>query len=262
MNTTATQTATIFNIQKFSLHDGPGIRSVVFFKGCPLRCAWCANPESQNGNPEEMWDNTRKTMTTVGTVKTVDEILDEVMKDEMFYEESGGGVTLSGGEVLFHAAFATELLRRLKEKNIHTACETTGFAKPDVFKEFAKHVDLMYFDVKHHDEQMHKEGVGTSLQPILRNLRQAVEMNIELIARIPVIPCYNDSIADMHEFGKLLQDIGVTTLELLPFHQFGEKKYEYLGRKYELHDVEQLHTEDLLEHAKIFENYGINCSVR
>lgn len=106
----------IFNIQKFSIHDGPGIRTVVFFKGCPLRCYWCSNPESQNGKPEQMWDTQKNEHTTVGEYKSMDEIITEVMKDEVFYEESDGGVTLSGGEVLFQAEFATELLRQLKEK--------------------------------------------------------------------------------------------------------------------------------------------------
>ena len=102
--------ACIFNIQKFSIHDGPGIRTVVFFKGCPLKCYWCSNPESQDGKPENMWDNQKKAVTTVGEYKTLDEIIEEVMKDEPFYEESGGGVTLSGGEVLYQAEFATEYL--------------------------------------------------------------------------------------------------------------------------------------------------------
>ena len=128
--------ACIFNIQKFSIHDGPGIRTVVFFKGCPLKCYWCSNPESQDGKPENMWDNQKKAVTTVGEYKTLDEIIEEVMKDEPFYEESGGGVTLSGGEVLYQAEFATELLRQLKEKGVHTASETTGFARAEVFKKY------------------------------------------------------------------------------------------------------------------------------
>ncbi len=113
--------ACIFNIQKFSIHDGPGIRSVVFFKGCPLRCYWCANPESQSGEPELMWDNQQKKKITVGEYKTVDDIVEEVMKDEPFYEESGGGVTLSGGEVLYQADFAIDLLKALREKK-HSHC--------------------------------------------------------------------------------------------------------------------------------------------
>lgn len=159
--------ACIFNIQKFSIHDGPGIRTVVFFKGCLLRCYWCSNPESQNGTPEQMWDTQKNAHTTVGEYKSMDEIITEVMKDEAFYEESDGGVTLSGGEVLYQAEFATELLRQLKTKGIHTASETTGFARSETFSKFIEQVDLLYFDVKHHDELQHKTGTGVSLKPIL-----------------------------------------------------------------------------------------------
>ena len=130
--------ACIFNIQKFSIHDGPGIRTVIFFKGCPLRCYWCANPESQKMAPEDMWDVQRKETTQVGEFKTVEEIVTEVMKDEVFYEESGGGVTLSGGEVLYQADFAIELLRQLKRLGIQTASETTGYADSKKFAEFIK----------------------------------------------------------------------------------------------------------------------------
>ena len=152
--------ACIFNIQKFSLHDGPGIRSVVFFKGCPLRCYWCANPESQNAHPEEMFHPQKKKMQTVGKMQTVDQIMEEVLKDLPFYQESGGGVTLSGGEVLFQADFALDLLKALKAQNIHTAIETTGYCKADTFQEIAQYVDLIYFDIKHYDNEKHRQGTG------------------------------------------------------------------------------------------------------
>lgn len=254
--------ACIFNIQKFSLHDGPGIRTVVFFKGCPLRCFWCANPESQLGTPEEMWDNTRKTHTTVGEYKSIDNIIEEVMKDEPFYEESGGGVTLSGGEVLYQATFATELLKQLKAKGIHTASETTGYAKPDVFQAFLQQLDILYFDIKHYDSQQHQAGTGVPNELILDNLRYARDHGPELIVRVPIIPGFNDTLADAAEFARLFNELAIHQIELLPFHQFGEKKYEYLDREYQLHDIPQLHTEDLAEHQRIFEEAGIACLVR
>ncbi|MDR2834263.1 MAG: glycyl-radical enzyme activating protein [Streptococcaceae bacterium] len=253
--------ALIFNIQKFSLNDGPGIRTVVFFKGCPLRCFWCSNPESQSGKPEEMFDNTLNKMTTVGEYKSMDEIIHEVMKDEMFYEESGGGVTLSGGEVLSQASFATELLKNLKAKGIHTCCETTGFAKEDVFREFSKYVDLMYMDIKHHDPLKHKQGTGSDLNVVLNNLKVALELNINLIVRIPVIPNYNDSPDDALEFARLFNEMNVKKVELLPFHQYGEKKYTYLNREYTLEHLPQLHTEDLDDYKEILENNGITTHV-
>ncbi|MGM0168396.1 pyruvate formate lyase activating enzyme [Enterococcus sp. AZ135] len=252
----------IFNIQKFSIHDGPGIRTVVFFKGCPLRCYWCSNPESQNGKPEQMWDTQKNEHTTVGEYKSMDEIITEVMKDEVFYEESDGGVTLSGGEVLFQAEFATELLRQLKEKNIHTASETTGYAKPEAFNKFIAQVDLLYFDVKHHDEVQHKAGTGVSLKPILQNLSLALKQQQNLVVRIPVIPSYNDGPENAAAFAKLFNQMKITEVELLPFHQFGEKKYASLDRTYQMHDIPQLHTEDLDYFKAILEAHEIDCKVQ
>lgn len=254
--------ACIFNIQKFSLHDGPGIRTVVFFKGCPLRCFWCSNPESQSGRPEKMWDNQKKSYTTVGEYKTIDDIITEVMKDEVFYEESGGGVTLSGGEVLYQAEFATELLHRLKEKGIHTASETTGFAKTDVFTKYIRQVDLLYFDVKHHHEEEHQLGTGVPLQPILDNLKIALAEHPHVMVRIPVIPNYNDGIENAKAFAEMFNDIGVKEIELLPFHQFGEKKYTFLNRKYQMQDIPQLHTEELDYFKEIMEDHQILCHVQ
>jgi pyruvate formate lyase activating enzyme len=183
------------------------------------------------------------------------------MKDEPFYEESGGGVTLSGGEVLYQAEFATELLRQLKEKGVHTASETTGFARAEVFKKYIEQVDILYFDVKHHDEDEHKRGTGVSLKPILNNLTYALNEHPNLVVRIPVIPNYNDGEENAEAFAQLFNQMGITTVELLPFHQFGEKKYEYLEREYTMHDIPQLHTEDLDYFKAIFEDHQISCSV-
>ncbi|MGM0123936.1 pyruvate formate lyase activating enzyme [Enterococcus sp. AZ194] len=253
--------ACIFNIQKFSIHDGPGIRTAVFFKGCPLRCYWCSNPESQNAKPEKIWNNTRKSYTTVGEYKTIDEVVDEVMKDVDFYEESGGGVTLSGGEVLYQAEFATELAKILKEKGIHTATETTGYTKPAIFKKYIEQIDLVYFDVKHYQSEKHQEGIGVPSDLILENLAYAVNNHAHLIVRIPVIPNYNDRVEDAEQFALLFNRIGVNHVELLPFHQFGQQKYDDLNREYKLADMPQLHTEDLDYFKKIMEEHQIDCLV-
>lgn len=254
--------ACVFNIQKFSIHDGPGIRTVVFFKGCPLRCFWCSNPESQDSKPEQMWDTQKNAHTNVGEYKSMDEIITEVMKDEAFYEESDGGVTLSGGEVLYQAEFATELLRQLKAKGIHTASETTGFAKAETFSKFIEQVDLLYFDVKHHDELQHKTGTGVSLKPILKNLAIAIEQKQNVVVRIPVIPNYNDGPTNAAAFAKLFNQMNITEVELLPFHQFGEKKYSSLDRDYQMQDIPQLHTEDLDYFKAILEENNIQCKVQ
>lgn len=253
--------ACIFNIQKFSIHDGPGIRTVIFFKGCPLKCLWCSNPESQYSKPEKMWDNQKTDYITVGEDKTVEEIIKEVMKDEPFYEESGGGVTLSGGEVLYQSTVATELLRQLKEQGIHTASETTGFANEEVFKRYIKQVDLLYFDVKHHNNQQHIKGTGVSLQPILKNLIYAVKEHPCLVVRIPVIPKFNDGKENAKAFATLFNQLGIMNVELLPFHQFGENKYVLLEREYTMQDIPQIHTEDLNYFKKIFHEYQISCQI-
>jgi len=251
----------VFNIQKFSIHDGPGIRSVVFLKGCPLACFWCSNPESQCGKPEQMWDNNREQITTVGEYMTIDEVMEEVMKDLPYYEESGGGVTLSGGEILFQPVFATKLAQELQRNNIHTVCETSGFAHPKIFEEFIRHIDMVYFDVKHHDSEAHYEGTNVKLEVIVENLKIALKVHPNVTVRVPIIPGFNDTLEDAHKFAELFADIGVKKVELLPFHQFGENKYKYLDREYKLNDIPQLHKEDLVEHEAIINNRGVEVYI-
>jgi len=254
--------ACIFNIQKFSIHDGPGIRTVVFFKGCPLRCLWCSNPESQRGEIEiPLVDPaTLITPSIMGEYKTVSEIMNEVIKDIDFYEESGGGVTLSGGEVLFQADFAIELLQELKNKGIHTASETTGYSSFEVFKEFVVNLDLLLFDMKHYDREKHHASTGVYNDVIIENMKYAVSIGKTIIARIPVIPNYNNSLEDAKKFSDLLNKIGIKKVNLLPFHQFGQKKYELLGRTYEMEHVKQLYPEDLAEFRQVFLDHGLDCS--
>jgi len=253
--------ASIFNIQKFSLHDGPGIRTVVFFKGCPLRCKWCANPESFQMQPEPMWDPIKKQEVIVGEYKEIGEIIKEVLRDIDFYEESGGGVTLSGGEALAQSDVAIELLKALKSHGIHTTCETAGYAALSVFKEFIKYIDLLLFDIKHYDSENHLVGTGVSNEIILKNLAFAAREHPNLLVRIPIIPRYNDTLKDAVNFAMLLADLGIKRVELLPFHQLGEAKYQYLGIEYELPDLPQLHSEDLVEYQKVIEKYNIDCLI-
>lgn len=291
----------IFNIQKFSINDGPGIRTVVFFKGCPLKCAWCANPESQEMRAQIFWDEKKclhcltcvkncpvqaiknfgekisvdykicteckicvescpaRALTIEGEKKSVEEILRVVMQDVDFYEESGGGVTLSGGEAMMQADFAVELLQALKEKNIHTAIETTGFAPPEIFARVIKHLDLILFDIKHWDENRHKKKIGVSNLPILKNMKFAIDEGKEVLPRMPVIPDYNNSLDDAKNFVRRLNEVGAKKIQLLPFHQFGENKYKLLGRNYEFESVKALHAEDLQGFQKIFLDAGIDA---
>ena len=291
----------IFNIQKFSINDGPGIRTVVFFKGCPLKCAWCANPESQESKLQILWDEKKclhcntcvkscpnlavknfggkiivnhkicegagiciekcpaHALKSEGAIKTVEEIMSIVMQDIDFYEESGGGVTLSGGETTMQAEFAISLLKALKEKNLHTAIETTGFAPPAIFRRVIEHLDLILFDIKHWNEEKHKEKTGVSNVPILKNMKYAIEVGKEVLPRLPVIPNYNDSIDDAKNFVLRLKEVGAGRVQLLPFHQFGENKYRMLGRNYEFTGVKALHSEDLQDFQKIFTDSGIEA---
>ena len=256
-----TITACIFNIQKFSLHDGPGIRTVIFFKGCPLKCKWCSNPEAQNPLMEPMWDNHQRKFITIGEHKSVDQLLKEILQDLAFYEESGGGVTLSGGEVLLQSDFALELINKLKKNNIHIACETTGFAPKEVFSEFIKDIDLLLFDLKHYCPIQHQKSTGVTNELILTNLKFALENHANILVRIPIIPKFNNSLKDATNFAQLLNDLGVRKVELLPFHSFGAQKYEFLNREYELSNLPQLYKEDLQEFKAILELNNINCIV-
>lgn len=293
--------ACIFNIQKYSIHDGPGIRTVVFFKGCPLRCKWCSNPESQYAAPQITWDRGKcikclhcvnscpekailqidshiiinpskctaclectkgcpqNALSIQGKYVNLSYIMEQVLKDKPFYEESNGGVTLSGGEVMQQHVFAEELLKLLKENNIHTAIETEGYAPKDIFTKFIDNVDLLLFDVKHFDRQKHFENTNVYNDMIIENLRIAIERGKEVIVRIPVIPGVNNSLEDAEGFCKLLKPIGATKVNLLPFHQFGQKKYELLNKFYELDKIKPLHEEDLLDFQKIFIDNDFNC---
>jgi pyruvate formate lyase activating enzyme len=243
--------ALLFNIQKFSLHDGPGIRTVVFFKGCPLRCRWCSNPESQDADPG-----------SDGHYYTVGEVMEVCLQDRPFYEESGGGVTLSGGEVLLQADFAIALLDRLGEEKIHRAIETSALAPPAVWREFIDHVELLIIDVKHYDRERHIEGTAVSNDLCLANLKTALDkgkadvgttgFSPSILPRIPVIPGFNNSLKDAAAFSRLFIDMGITKVELLPFHQFGEKKYADMSIPYSMHGVPQLHQEDLAEYRQVF----------
>lgn len=294
--------ACIFNIQKYSIHDGPGIRTVVFFKGCPLSCLWCSNPESQDTRIQIICDKTKcvqclhcieicpkqaitlsnnhiqidskkcnscfscknscakKAFSIEGKSLTIDEVMKEVIKDEMFYEESNGGVTLSGGEVLMQHEFASELLGLLKEKNIHTAIETTGYANNKVFLKFIDNVDLLLFDIKHYDREKHFEATNVYNDIIIENLKVAIERNKEVIIRIPVIPNINSSLDDAEGFCKLLKSVNAKKVNLLPFHQFGQKKYELLNKSYTFENIDQLHEEALIPYKQIFIKNGFDCT--
>lgn len=254
------QTGVIFNIQKFSINDGPGIRTTVFFKGCPLQCKWCSNPESQNRCASIT--NSMADETYSGRERTVEQVLREVLKDKPFYDQSGGGMTMSGGEVLQQMDFAIQLADAAREAGIHVAVETTGYAAPARFAEFMEHVDLFLFDFKHIDRDKHYNGTGVYNDVILKNLQQLVDAGKPVIARIPVIPRFNTGIVTAKAMAKYLKELGVHEVHLLPFHQFGQNKYEQLGIPYEMKNTKQLHPEVLGNYQQAFLDEGLDCTFR
>ncbi len=251
-------TGHIFNIQKFSINDGPGIRTTVFFQGCPLACRWCANPESQNrfADQARLLDDDRCRR----RVMTVDQVMAEVLQDKPFYDQSGGGMTLSGGEVLQQADFAAALCRAARAQGVHTAAETTGFASPQRFQMLLEEIDLLLIDVKHFDPDKHRAGAGVDNRLILDNLRAAAAADKPMIARIPVIPRFNSAPEDAQGLARLLTDLKVTEVHLLPFHQLGERKYQQMGVPYDYDGVDQLHPEDLAYYRQIFLDTGLECT--
>jgi pyruvate formate lyase activating enzyme len=243
----------VCNIQKFSIHDGPGLRTTVFLKGCPLRCAWCANPESQSLEPQ-MMDGEPDSRE-----RTVREVVKVCLQDRDFYEESGGGVTISGGEPFMQADFLRALLAAFHEEGIRTAIETAGFVDEGLFTEISVHTDLLLFDIKHFNAEAHKRGTGLDNARILTNFDAALSASggPEVLPRIPVIPGFNASNEDAAGLADLLQAHGADRAQLLPFHQLGDKKYTLLGRPYSLHGVKPLYREDLEEYRKVFTDRGI-----
>ncbi len=202
--------------------------------------------------------NTKKT-TIMGEEKTVDEIMDEVMKDVDFYEESGGGLTLSGGEIFAQYEFAKAILMEAKLRGLHTAIETTAFVEQQKFAELIQYVDFIYTDLKHYNTISHRKITGVNNNLIIQNIEYAFSIGKEIVLRIPVIPEFNNSLEDAEQFASLFNQLNIDEVQLLPFHQFGENKYKLLNRNYTMTDVKALHPEDLADYQAIFLKHNINC---
>ncbi|MGN1170665.1 MAG: glycyl-radical enzyme activating protein [Lachnospiraceae bacterium] len=222
----------IFDIQRYSIHDGPGIRTIIFLKGCVLRCRWCCNPESQEYDIQTMMVNGKPK--TIGRDVTVGEVMETVVRDMPYYERSGGGITLSGGESLLQPEFAAALLQAAKEIGVNTAMESMGCARFDVIEKVLSYLDLYLMDIKHMDPQKHKEFTGKENTLMLENAKKIAESRkCELIIRVPVIPGFNDTKQELMEIAAFADTLpGVRQIHLLPYHSFGEGKYEGLGRPY------------------------------
>ena len=254
--------AEIFDIQRSSYVDGPGIRTTVFFKGCNLRCAWCHNPESQACRPEimfyrdkcvgcgkcaEVCPNGLKFCTRCGKCEsyclrdarklcgreyTADEILAEVIKDKLFYDNSGGGVTFSGGECMLQIDFLEEILKKCRAAGIHTAVDTAGHVPFELFERILPYTDLFLYDFKCFDGDRHKEYTGVDNALILENLARLLELGHPIWVRIPVIPEVNGRVEEMERIRAFLTSHGrPENVELLPYHSMGEYKYAAIGRE-------------------------------
>ena len=260
--------ATIFDIERNSYVDGPGIRTTVFFKGCNLRCSWCHNPESQSPKPQMMFYKNKCTgcgkckekcpnhlescelcgkctiycprdaREICGKEYTVDEVMREILKDKAFYDNSGGGVTFSGGECMLQIDFLEAILKECKKNGVHTAVDTAGHMPFECFEQIIPYTDLFLYDVKCYDSDKHRQYTGASNELILSNLGRLLKMGIAIWVRIPIIPTVNDSEEEMLNIKKIIISCGSPEkIELLPYHAMGEHKYAAIGKQVQTFSV-------------------------
>ncbi|MCR5526202.1 MAG: glycyl-radical enzyme activating protein [Lachnospiraceae bacterium] len=242
----------VFNIQRFSINDGPGIRTIVFLKGCPLRCKWCFNPESQSPEPAQGY----------GEMMTVEQVTEEIAKDQGHYRRSGGGITFSGGEALMQADFVEQICYVAQAHGWNTAIETTAYASPEAIKKVIPLIDHVMMDIKALPSDLHAEGTGVPNDKILENALLVNSLAKELIIRVPVIPEFNFSEQQIQYICRFVKYLDkVKEIHLLPYNTFGVSKYEELGREYALKNIQPLHAEDLEPLAETVRNFGFRCKI-
>ncbi|MBI9069304.1 MAG: glycyl-radical enzyme activating protein [Salinivirgaceae bacterium] len=260
----------VFDIKRFAIHDGPGTRTTIFLKGCPLSCWWCHNPESISPEIEafvseekvgaEVFCNTKN----VGTLMTVYEVMEQIKKEQIFMNESGGGLTLSGGEPLLQFEFALELLKQCKELDIHTTLDTSGFTSQHKLKEMAPFVDLFLYDVKLFDSNIHKEYCGVANEIIKSNLEFLIESNHRVIVRIPIIPTINFENEEELNILKYLSSIrkyNFKEVHLLPYHNIGKSKYARFQKEDRLKELPELTKTELKSLAEKYKEAGFKVIV-
>lgn len=298
-------TGTIFDIKKFAIHDGPGVRTTVFFKGCPLGCWLCHNPESQSFEPELMIRDGRCTLCgdcidacaqnavslngnsvhidryrcdlcgacadvclaeaieVAGRDVTVAELMEELEKDVVYYDESGGGVTVSGGEPFEQPQFLLELLRSCKAWGIKTAVDTCGHVAPDLFRSVAEHVDLFLYDLKIIDGERHREFTGVGVESIHENLRWLAERGRAVVVRFPLLPGINDDDENIRAMGRFLTSLeNQPRVDILPYHRAGVDKYDRLGREPRLPETQPPSEEMVGAVAQRLRDCGLHVTVR
>ncbi len=262
-------TIVIFDIKRFAVHDGPGIRTTVFLKGCPLRCWWCHNPESQAREPFTI-DIGRNVngknvpgKKTYGEDTDTDSLMEELMKDQHYYEESGGGVTFSGGEPLMQTEALEVMLSLCKKSGIHTCIDTSGFAKRGQFQNILPLTDLFLYDLKNMDSDLHEEHTGVDNGLIQSNADFLLENKANLIFRIPVIPGINttdDEVRRMVGYLEERQDF-LNEVHLLPYHRIAENKYFRLRMKEHLSDVREPDKALMVQLKTKFEKSGLKVVI-
>lgn len=252
----------IFDVQRYSIHDGPGIRTIVFLKGCVLRCRWCCNPESQEFRIQTMKVQGKDKI--IGRDVTVREMIELVEKDRPYYYRSGGGLTLSGGECLCQPEFSRDLLRAAKERGIHTAIESMACVPYEHIEMLLPYLDMYLMDIKHTNPAKHKEFTGRSNERMMENARKtALSGKTDLIIRVPVIPTFNDTVEEIQGIAGFASTLpGVKKIHLLPYHRLGQDKYDGLGREYFLDGIlppsnEKMETLKKAVHAVC----GLDCQI-
>ncbi|NLM83912.1 MAG: glycyl-radical enzyme activating protein [Clostridiales bacterium] len=314
-----TLTGKFYDIQGFSVHDGPGIRLTLFMKGCPLRCPWCHSPESQAFQTELNWMSIKcvgiekcgkclnacpngaisvgrkkqsvtgdeeltlididrdkcdncgkcaeacpaKALYMCGTDYTIDEIMQRVYRDKPFFDRSGGGITVSGGECLYQPDFLEALLKRCKEEGVHTAVDTTGYADWSILERILPYTDLFLYDLKHLDSEMHRRVIGVPNERILENVKKLAAAGARLQIRIPVIPLFNDSVEEFDKYGAFIKELGdaVEVVQLLPYHTLGTVKWERLSRKGPILEATPPSDAFMQERKKQLEEYGLKVII-
>ena len=262
-------TGTIFNIQRYAIHDGPGIRVTVFLKGCPLRCWWCHNPESQRKNIESVQHSTMLDDNSciveeenIGNVMRVTDVMWEIEKDRIFFDESGGGVTFSGGEPLMQPEFLKTLLEQCKEEELHTVLDTTGYASPEIFDSIFDDVDLFLYDLKLIDDALHYQYTGVSNALILENLQKFSQQKKPLWIRFPVIPGITDTQKNIIDILDCITNIqGIEQINLLPYHRIGEGKYQRFLLENKMAGVVPPSKEQMQTLKAEFEQHGFTVKI-